>query len=134
MKIQEENTVSKSSAEAEYRVLVIITAEVTWISILMSDLKIHRIGLAEIHCNNKAAIHIANNPVLHERTKHIEIDCHFVQEKLQQKLISLQHVRSSNQQADILTALGGDAHKYIMSKLGVFDLYNSNLRGSVKAK
>lgn len=56
-----------------------------------------------INCDSQVAIHIAQNPVFHERTKHIELDCHFVREKLLGGLISLSFVPSSSQLADLLT-------------------------------
>lgn len=63
-------------------------------------------------------------------TKHIEIDCHFVREKIQKTLINAMHVAGTEQEADILTkALGGQQHSYLMSKLRLFDVFKSQLEG-----
>jgi hypothetical protein len=72
---------TQSSAEIEYRVMVSITSELTWIKQLLADISIMITTPIKIFYDNQAARHIAVNPVFHERTKYIEVDCHFVREK-----------------------------------------------------
>jgi len=127
-KSKKQATLSLSSAEAEYRSLRQVTAELSWLSRLLHELTITSITPIPVKCDNLAAIYIAKNPVFHERTKHIELDCHFVRHKLMEGLISLTYVPTKAQLADICTKPPlGRAHHSILSKLGV--LPPSNLRG-----
>jgi len=127
-KSKKQVTVSLSSAEAEYRSLRRLTAELSWLSRILYELTLTSSTPIPIKCDNLAAIYILKNPVFHERTKYIEIDCHFVQHKLLEGLISLSHVPTKSQLADICTKpLTGTLHHHILSKLGVYT--PSNLRG-----
>ena len=122
-KTKKQSTVSRSSAEAEYRSLSSLTSELLWLRYLLRDLGICHDHPIPIYCDNQAAIHIAQNPVFHERTKHIEIDCHFVREKIQKGIICTAYLRSCDQLADIFTKpLGADNFRRLLCKLGVLDI------------
>jgi hypothetical protein len=97
------NIVARSSAEAEHRALASTTSELIWIKQLLGELEIKHQALMKIFCDNQAARHIASNPVLHERTKHIEVDCHFVREKNQSNEIETPYVKSEDQLAYAFT-------------------------------
>ena len=75
-------------------------------------------------CDNQVILHIASNPVFHKRTKHIEIDYHFIIEKLVEGVIVTEFINSNDQLADIFTkSLNGSWVEYICNKLGVYDIY-----------
>ena len=87
----------------------------------------------KMFCDNNAARHVAANSLYHERTKYIEVDCHFVREKNQEKVIETPYVKSRDQLADNFTkGLMPRPFEDISSKLGLIDIYNSSLRESVE--
>jgi len=130
-KSKKQTTISLFSAEVEYPSLRRLVAELSWLSRLLHELGLTHITPIPVKCDNMAAIYIAKNPVFHERTKHIEVDCHFVRHKLMEGLIQLSFVPSQQQLANLLTEpLTGFQHSSIVSKLGVQP--PSNLRGGVR--
>jgi hypothetical protein len=94
-------TVSKSSTESEYRALAIASAELCWIRTLLKDLGIFLSHTPILWCDNVSALAIASNPVFHARTKHIEVDFHFVRERVLRKDLLVQFVSTLDQLADI---------------------------------
>ena len=95
-KTKKQDTVSRSSSKAEYRALASTTFELQWLIYLLSDLQISCSQQPILYCDNQSALHITANPVFHEHTKHLEIDCHLVREKAQTGLMRLLPVSSSN--------------------------------------
>ncbi|XP_043717781.1 uncharacterized mitochondrial protein AtMg00810-like [Telopea speciosissima] len=96
-------TVSRSSSEAEYKALAVIVSEMLWLSYLLNDLRITATYPVVICCDNISATQMAANPVLHARTKHIELDYHFVRDLVISNKVTVQFVRSASQIADIFT-------------------------------
>ncbi|XP_021802970.1 uncharacterized protein LOC110747070 [Prunus avium] len=124
-KSKKQANVSRSSAEAEYRAMANTCLELTWLCYILQDLKVPQIAHTPLFCDNQATLYIATNPVFHECTKHIEIDCHIIREKLQAGMISHSHVSTRFQLADVFTkALGKDQFVALRDKLGVHDIYS----------
>jgi hypothetical protein len=131
-KSKKQTVVSRSSSEAEYRAVAQATCEGQWLLYLLQDFKVSHDGPMVIYCDNQSALHIAANPVFHERTKHIEIDCHVVRDKVQAGILHLLPVSSKDQVADILTkSLHPGPFYCLESKLGLLDIHSS-LREAVK--
>lgn len=99
-KSKKQATVSRSSSEAEYKAMAHASAEVTWMVRLLSELGINNLAPVTLHCDNQSAIYIAKNPVFHERTKHIAVDCHFIREKVLEGLIQLTYFPTTSQNSN----------------------------------
>uniref|UniRef100_A0A803NJY2 Polyprotein n=1 Tax=Cannabis sativa TaxID=3483 RepID=A0A803NJY2_CANSA len=124
-KTKKQPTISKSSAEAEYRALAATTSEITWLQYLLSDLQVPQHSSTFIYYDNQSAIHIANNPTFHERTKHIELDCHFIHDKINNTKVRLILVSSTLQLADAFTKpLSAPSLNSHISKMVVHDIYS----------
>lgn len=96
-------TVSRSSAEAEYRSVAHVVAETCWLRQLLDELKRPVHHATVVYCDNISAVYLSANPVQHRRTKHIEIDIHFVRKKVALVQVRVLHVPTSSQFADIFT-------------------------------
>jgi hypothetical protein len=128
-------TVSRSSVEVEYRSMSTTTAELTWLLFLLRNIGIHLPTPPVLFCDNTSALHLTVNLVFHARTKHIELDVHFVREKVVVGQLVTRFVPTHLQIADIFTkALSKDSFHGLRSKLGVMPPPTSYLRGSDKVK
>ncbi|KAK9217237.1 hypothetical protein WN943_005862 [Citrus x changshan-huyou] len=100
--------------------LALATSEILWITYLLKELKVSLTKSPVLYCNNKSAEALASNPKYHSRTKHIELDLHFVREHIANKELRIEHVSSSDQLADVLTKpLGSDHFAYMRTKLNL---------------
>ena len=127
---KKQTTIARSNAEAKYSAMAHTASEMMWLKNLMVELGLNVNGPLPMHCDNQAIIHIASNPVFHERTKHIEVDCHFVREAVMSKRICTPYTPSSEQVAYIFTkALGGMQFRTLCNKLGMVNIYMLQLEG-----
>ena len=126
-KSKKQLVVSRSSAKVEYRSMANTTCEVVWLLGLFKDLLVAHQDPTLLYCDNEVGLHIAANPVYHERTKHIEIDCHFVRKIIQAGVLKTMHVSTQNQLVDLFTkALHPTQQQLILSKMGIHNLYSSS--------
>ncbi|XP_071902889.1 uncharacterized protein [Coffea arabica] len=123
-KSKKQNVVSLSSAEAEYRAMHHAITELSWLKILLKEIGFSPKGSMVLFCDNMAAIKIANNPIQHDRTKHVEIDRNYIKDNLDFGTIEIPYTRSSDQLADIMThAVISSLFNASLSKLGICDIY-----------
>ncbi|GJY16701.1 UvrD-like helicase, ATP-binding domain, P-loop containing nucleoside triphosphate hydrolase [Tanacetum coccineum] len=100
---REKVTLSRSSAEAEYRGVANVVAETAWIRNLLLELHAPLTTATLVYCDNVSAVYLTTNPVQHQRTKHIEIDIHFVRDYVASGQVRVLHIPSRFQYADIFT-------------------------------
>jgi histone deacetylase 1/2 len=96
-------TVSRSSTEAEYKAVANATAELIWVQSLLKELGVPQPRPPILWCDNIGATYLSANPVFHARTKHIEVDYHFVRERVSRRLLQIKFISSKDQLAHIFT-------------------------------
>lgn len=99
---KKQSVVSRSSTEAEYRALAVVTTEILWLQSLLTELRVPY-TTPSVFCDNMSTVSLAHNPVLHARTKHMELDLFFLREKVLQKQLQVTYVPAASQYADIMT-------------------------------
>ena len=129
---RKQTNVSRSSTEAEYKLVANTTAEVLWFKVLLCDIGVPIMATPIIWCDNIGATYLLVNPIFHARTKHVEIDFHFVHDRVADKTIQIRFIPSKEQLADVLTKPIVATHfQYFITKLNVASPPLS-LRGDVK--
>ena len=110
-----------SSAEAEYVAAAGCCAQVLWIKSQLADYDVHY-DKVPIFCDNTSAIAISNNPVLHSRTKHIDIRYHFIRDHIEKGNVEILFISTDKQLAEIFTKpLDDNTFKRLVSELGMFN-------------
>ena len=128
-----QDSVARSSTEAEYRTLSDTAAELEWISGMLKTLGINQRIVAEVYCDNLSAVHLTANPVLHRKSKHFATHYHFAREKVADGSLVVKHIAALHQLADVFTkSLPQQNYTRLRSKLGVAYPPTSSLSGSIK--
>ena len=129
---KKQSIVTRSSAESEYKALTSASSKITWLQSLFKEIKLECVSVPTIWCDNISATELAKNLVYHSRTKLIELDMHFIRDKVLARELKINYIPSDEQIADILTKPLTFTHfNYFRSKLNVHPCPLS-LRGAVK--
>ncbi|KAI3703128.1 hypothetical protein L6452_28884 [Arctium lappa] len=125
-----QQTVSLSTAEAEYRAAAMTAQESTWLRQLLKDLCQPTEYAVPVYCDNRSAICLAENTVYHARTKHIAIRYHFIWEKVLQEEVELRQIKTEDQAADLFTrGLGGNKFEGFRQQLNVMKRTEAGVEG-----
>lgn len=123
-------TVSLSTTEAEYRAAAMAAQESTWLIRLMNDLHQLVDYAVPLHCDNQSAVRLAENPVFHARTKHVEVHYHFIREKVLEEEIEMRQIKSKDQVADLFTkGLSGSKFESFCHQLGMIKSLEADVGG-----
>ncbi|OIW12049.1 hypothetical protein TanjilG_24473 [Lupinus angustifolius] len=129
---KKQTTISRSSTEAEYRSMALLAQELQWVQSLLLELNFS-FSAPLVLCDNLSTVSLSHNPVLHQRTKHIELDLFFVRDKVQDKKLVVKHIPANLQTADILTkALSSTRFQFLKQKLRVIDVHEATNSSSNK--
>jgi len=122
---KKQSVMSRSSVEVEFRSMALGIYKLLWMKIILEELRIKWDVSMKLYCDNKSAIAITHNLVQHDRTKHVDIDKHFIEEKLEGGLICTPYVPTEEQLVDILTkGVHNSVFKNTLDKLGMKDLFH----------
>ena len=122
---KKQNVVVRLSTKSEFKAITQGLCELLWLKIILDDLRIKWDDSMKLNCDNKSAINITHNPIQHDRTKHIEVDRHFIKEKWEEGVMYMSYVPSKHQLANILTkGLNSSMFHDLVFKLGMADIYS----------
>jgi hypothetical protein len=117
---RKQSTVSRSSTESEYKAIADATAEIIWIQVLLRELGILHDRLPTLWCDNLGATYLSANPIFHQRSKHIEVDYHFVRERVAAHQLDIRPISTKDQLADAFTKpLAGPAFTHFRDSLNL---------------
>lgn len=123
---KKQTIVARSSAEAEFRAVAQGISELLWLKMLQKKLRIPTKTPMRIYYDKKATINIAHNPVHQDRTKYVEVDQHFIKEKIEEGIVCMSYIPTKKELADILTkGLQRSSYEDLTNKLGMIDIFEA---------
>lgn len=125
LRSKKQSVVSRSSAEAEFKSMAHGICEALWLRMLLTEIGFPIRGPMTLYCDNKAAINIAHDHVQHDRTKHVEVDQHFIKDHIKKGSIYIPYIQTKDQLANIFTkGLGNAPFSSLVSKLRMYSIYS----------
>jgi hypothetical protein len=119
---RKQSSVDLSTAKAEYIALSVEVHEVVWLRKLLTNLFDHEMDSTIIHCDNQSCVKLSENPVFHDKSKHIKIKYHYIRGMVQRKAVHVQYLPTHQQIADIFTKpLAMTKLKYFHERLGLVE-------------
>jgi hypothetical protein len=117
---RKQSTVSRSSTESKYKAIADATAELIWIQVLLWELGIPQLRSPTLWCDNLGGTYLSANPIFHRRSKHIEVDYHFVRERVAAKQLDIRPISTKDQLDDVFTKpLSGPAFTQFWDNLNL---------------
>jgi hypothetical protein len=119
---RKQSSVALSTAEGEYIALSVVVREAVWLRKLLTNLFDHEMDPTIIQCDNQSCVKLSENPMFHDRSKHIEIKYHYIKDMMQRKAIHVQYLPTHEKIADIFTKLlGKTKFEYFRKRLGLVE-------------
>jgi hypothetical protein len=118
---RKQSYVALSIVEAEYIALSVVVHEVVWLHKILTDLLNHEMDPTIIHCDNQSCVKLSENPVFHDKSKHIEIKYHYIKDMVQRKAIHVQYIPTHEKIANIFTKLLSKKFEYFRERLGLVE-------------
>lgn len=115
---------------AKYRAMAVGCYEVIWLLYLLKDFNVEHFGVVKLFCDNQSAFHVCKNSIFHECTKHVEMDCHFIRDKVVKGVIEPCYVSTKLPLVGFSTkGLQWGPFHSLLCKMSIMNIQNTHLEG-----